>query len=250
LGLVKRPVEVEWTSVEIDPIVIAMDGPSGSGKSSVSREVASTLRFRYLDTGAMYRALTWWMLREGVDVEDPGAVGALAGKAELMIGTDPAGPTVRVDGTDVSVDIRSREVTGSVSAVSAVPAVRARLVGMQQQIISATLAAGSGIVVEGRDIGTVVAPDAPVKMFLTASADARATRRTAEVLQTGENATIHQMTADMARRDRLDSSRAASPLAQAEDAVLLDTTALDKDGVVAAVLAEVRRAVLEPVSGS
>jgi len=250
LVLVEELTEVEWTSVELDPIVIAMDGPSGSGKSSVSREVASTLRFRYLDTGAMYRALTWWMLREGIDVEDADTVGALAGKAELRIETDPSDPAISVDGIDVSVAIRSREVTGSVSAVSAVPAVRTRLVGMQQQIIAATLAAGSGIVVEGRDIGTVVAPEAPVKMFLTATADARANRRTAEVLETGENATVRQMQADMARRDKLDSSRAASPLAQADDAVLLDTTALDKDGVVAAVLAQVRRAVLEPVSGN
>jgi cytidylate kinase len=227
-----------------------MDGPSGSGKSSVSREVASTLRFRYLDTGAMYRALTWWMLREGVNVEDASAVAALAGKPELLIGTDPSCPSVLVDGTDVSLPIRSREVTGAVSAVSAVPAVRARLVAMQQQIIAAALAQGSGIVVEGRDIGTVVAPEAPVKMFLTASADARANRRTQEILDTGENATVREMHADMARRDKLDSSRVVSPLAQAPDAVLLDTTTLDKAGVVNAVLDQVRRTVLEPVSGT
>ncbi len=236
--------------METAPIVLAMDGPSGSGKSSVSREVASALGFRYLDTGAMYRALTWWMLREGVEVEDTTAVAALAGKPELDIGTDPLTPEVTVDGTDVALPIRGREVTGAVSAVSAVPAVRARLVTMQQQIIAAALAAGTGIVVEGRDIGTVVAPDAPVKMFLTAHADARASRRTAEILQTGENATVDEMHADMARRDRLDSSRSTSPLAQAADAVLLDTTRLDKDGVVAAVLEQVRRAVLAPVSGT
>jgi cytidylate kinase len=232
------------------PIVLAMDGPSGSGKSSVSREVASTLRFRYLDTGAMYRALTWWMLREGVNVEDASAVAALAGKPELLIGTDPSCPSVLVDGTDVSLPIRSREVTGAVSAVSAVPAVRARLVAMQQEIIAAALTQGSGIVVEGRDIGTVVAPEAPVKMFLTASADARANRRTQEILDTGENATVREMHADMARRDKLDSSRVVSPLAQAPDAVLLDTTTLDKAGVVNAVLDQVRRTVLEPVSGT
>ncbi|WP_344606665.1 (d)CMP kinase [Sporichthya brevicatena] len=227
-----------------------MDGPSGSGKSSVSREVAATLGFRYLDTGAMYRAITWWMLREGVDVDDAETVGALAGKPELLIGTDPTAPTISVDGTDVSAPIRGREVTGAVSAVSAVPAVRARLVAMQQQIIAGTLEQGQGIVVEGRDIGTVVAPEAPVKMFLTASADARASRRTREVLDTGENATVSEMHADMARRDRLDSSRAASPLTQAPDAVLLDTTPLDKDGVVAAVLEQVRRTLLQPVSGT
>lgn len=236
------------TSSDARPIVLAMDGPSGSGKSSVSRAVASTLGFRYLDTGAMYRALTWWMLREGVDVEDADAVAAVAGKAEVVIGTDPTAPRLTVDGFDVSTPIRGRAVTSAVSAVSAVPAVRARLVGMQQQIIAATLAAGTGIVVEGRDIGSVVAPEAPVKIFLTASADARATRRTQEVLHTGENATVHEMHSDMARRDSLDSSRTASPLAQAPDAVLLDTTRLDKDGVVAAVLEQVRRTVL--VSGT
>ncbi len=236
--------------METAPIVLAMDGPSGSGKSSVSREVAATLGFRYLDTGAMYRAITWWMLREGVDVADAETVGALAGKPELLIGTDPTGPSIRVDGTDVSAPIRGREVTGAVSAVSAVPAVRARLVAMQQQIIAGTLEQGQGIVVEGRDIGTVVAPEAPVKMFLTASADARASRRTREILDTGENATVSEMHADMARRDRLDSSRAASPLTQAPDAVLLDTTTLDKDGVVAAVLEQVRRTLLQPVSGT
>jgi cytidylate kinase len=238
------------TAPVVLPIVLAMDGPSGSGKSSVSREVASTLRFRYLDTGAMYRALTWWMLREGVDVDDANAVAALAGKPELLVGTDPSCPSVLVDGTDVSLPIRSREVTGAVSAVSAVPAVRARLVAMQQRIIATALTQGSGIVVEGRDIGTVVAPEAPVKMFLTASADARANRRTKEILDTGENATVREMHADMARRDKLDSSRVVSPLAQAPDAVLLDTTTLDKAGVVNAVLDQVRRAVLEPVSGT
>jgi cytidylate kinase len=131
-----------------------------------------------------------------------------------------------------------------------VPAVRARLVAMQQEIIAAALTQGSGIVVEGRDIGTVVAPEAPVKMFLTASADARANRRTQEILDTGENATVREMHADMARRDKLDSSRVVSPLAQAPDAVLLDTTTLDKAGVVNAVLDQVRRTVLEPVSGT
>lgn len=227
-----------------------MDGPSGSGKSSVSREVAETLGIRYLDTGAMYRALTWWMLREGIEVTDPDAVAAAAGKPALHSGTDPVAPTITVDGIDVATPIRSPEVTGAVSAVSAVPSVRTRLVAMQREIIARCCADDGGIVVEGRDIGTVVAPAAPVKIFLTASADARASRRTAEVLDTGENATIRDTRADLARRDTLDSSRAVSPLLQAADAVLLDTTALDKAGVVAAVLAEVRRVVPEPVSGT
>lgn len=228
-----------------------MDGPSGSGKSSVSREVAATLGLRYLDTGAMYRALTWWMLREGVEVTDAAAVAALAGAPSLHIGTDPAGPTISVDGIDVAAPIRSPEVTGAVSAVSAVPAVRARLVAMQQEIIARCCAdranGTAGIVVEGRDIGTVVAPDAPVKIFLTATADARASRRTAEVVHTGENVTVRDTRVDLARRDTLDSTRALSPLLQADDALLLDTTTLDKAAVVAAVLDAVRRALPEPV---
>src|SRR5882757_1300064 len=145
-----------------------MDGPSGSGKSSVSRAVASELGVRYLDTGAMYRAVTWWMLREGVDLNDPVAVSAAADKPALCSGTDPADPSITVDGIDVSGSIRSREVTGAVSAVSAVPAVRTRLVAAEEAIIARWGVDDGVIVVEGRDIGTVVIPDAPVKMYLTA----------------------------------------------------------------------------------
>ena len=131
-------------------VVVAVDGPSGAGKSSVSRGVASALGLRYLDTGSMYRALTWWMLEHGVDVRDAGAVAALASKPELDVGTDPAAPTIRVDGMDVAGPIRTDRVTAAVSAVSAVPEVRARLVQLQRRAIGS-----GGIVVEGRDIGTV-----------------------------------------------------------------------------------------------
>lgn len=198
-------------------LVIAMDGPSGSGKSSVSRGVARALDLRYLDTGAMYRAVTWWMLREGVPVDDPTAVAARAGEPELRCGTDPDHPGISVGGEDVSQPIRTPEVTGAVSAVAAVPEVRRRLVALQREIIGA-----GGIVVEGRDIGTVVAPGAPVKIYLTASAEARAQRRSKEL--TG--ATVTSTQADMARRDRLDSTRKADPLARADDAVEVDTTKL------------------------
>lgn len=220
-------------------IVVAMDGPSGSGKSSTSRGVASRLGLRYLDTGAMYRAVTWWMLQHGVDVEDPVAVAKHAEEPVLESGTDPAHPTITVDGTDVAGPIRSREVTRAVSAVSAVPEVRAVLLRRQRAIIG-----DGGIVVEGRDIGTVVAPDAPVKVFLTAAADARAVRRTAE-LSGGPGAAPEQVSAtqaDLIRRDRLDSGRAASPLVMADAAHHIDTTRFTLDEVIDQVVALVEEA--------
>jgi cytidylate kinase len=182
----------------------------------------------------MYRATTWWMLRHEVDVEDADAVAAAAGKPAIVIGTEPDAPTITLDGEDVAGPIRTRAVTNAVSAVSAVPAVRARLVALQREVIG-----DGGIVVEGRDIGTAVAPDAPVKVYLTAAAGARAERRTAE-LGHDPQVSVSLTHGEMARRDRLDSSRAASPLARAEDAVALDTTQLGLDEVVEAVLDIVR----------
>lgn len=210
--------------VRTGQIVVAVDGPSGSGKSTVSRRLAALISSRYLDTGAMYRAVTWAVLRAGVDLADPDAIAKIAGEAELTIGTDPEAPHVRVDGTPVDGEIRGPEVTGAVSAVAAVPAVRRILVDQQRRII----AASERIVVEGRDIGTVVAPDATLKVYLTASPEARAHRRSAE------NATdVAATAADLARRDRLDSTRAVDPLQQAADAVLVDTTTMGIDEVVA-----------------
>jgi cytidylate kinase len=178
----------------------------------------------------MYRAMTWWMLRHEVDVADPDAVAAAAGKPAIVSGTDPDAPTIVMDGEDVSGPIRTRAVTNAVSAVSAVPAVRALLVALQRQVI------GEGrIVVEGRDIGTAVAPGAPVKVFLTAASDARAHRRTAE-LADDPQVSVGLTHEEMARRDRLDSTRAASPLVKAADAVEIDTTQLPVDEVVEAVL--------------
>ncbi|HSF98623.1 MAG TPA: (d)CMP kinase, partial [Ornithinibacter sp.] len=149
-------------------LVIAVDGTSGSGKSSTSRGVAQRLGLRYLDTGAMFRAMTWWLLREGIDVRDEAAVAAAAGRPTIESGTDPLAPTITVDGTDVSVAIRSDEVNAAVSPVSAVPEVRARLLDLQREAIG-----GGGIVVEGRDIGSVVWPQAEVKVYLSADPDAR-----------------------------------------------------------------------------
>ncbi len=203
--------------------VIAIDGPSGSGKSSTSRGVAARLGLRYLDTGAMYRAMTWWLLRHGVDVHDAAAVAARVDEPEILSGTDPLGPTILVDGVDVGLAIRSDEVNAAVSPVSAVPEVRARLVELQREAIG-----DGGIVVEGRDIGSVVAPDADVKVYLTADAAARATRRAAEAGADDVEATRDSLLA----RDLIDSSRAVSPLTMADGAVHVDGTAYSLDEVI------------------
>ena len=218
-------------------LVIAMDGPSGAGKSSVSRAVATRLGLRYLDTGAMYRAMTWWMLEHAVDVHDPAAIGASAAEPEIAVGTDPVTPTISVDGADVAMPIRTRAVSAAVSLVAAVPAVRARLVAMQQELIGT-----GGIVVEGRDIGTVVAPGAAVKVFLTAHPNARAVRRTGELAH-DPAATVAATEVELARRDAIDSSRATSPLVKATDAIEVDTTPLSLDEVVEAVLRLVKERV-------
>ena len=219
-------------------LVIAVDGPSGSGKSSTARGVAHRLGLRYLDTGAMYRAVTWWMLQHDVAVDDPGAVAAEADAPVLVSGTDPDAPTIRVGETDVAVPIRSQEVTTAVSPVSAVPEVRRRLVDLQRRAVSA---ADTGIVVEGRDIGTVVCPDAPLKVYLTADPSARAARRNAEL--TGTPVTVAETQAALARRDEIDSGRAAAPLMKADDAIWLDTTELTLDEAIQTIvdLAEERR---------
>jgi cytidylate kinase len=217
----------------LSSVVVAMDGPSGSGKSSTSRGVASRLGLRYLDTGAMFRAMTWWMLRHGIDVDDAEAVAAHAQEPVLVSGTDPAAPTITVDGVDVAGPIRSPEVTAAVSAVSAVPEIRARLLRDQREIIG-----DGGIVVEGRDIGTVVAPAAAVKVYLTADPEARAARRTAELSGVDVTATRE----DLLRRDRYDSGRATAPLAMAEGAHHIDTTPFTLDQVIEQVVALVEQA--------
>jgi CMP/dCMP kinase len=212
----------------LDDIVVAIDGPSGSGKSSTSRGVATRLGLRYLDTGAMYRGMTWWMLREGVDVHDRAAVAARTGEPEILSGTDANGPSIVVEGVDVGLAIRSAEVNAAVSPVSAVPEVRERLVELQRRTID-----DGGIVVEGRDIGAVVAPFAQVKVYLTADPAARAQRRSAEEGGTDVDTTQQSLLA----RDAIDSSRAASPLTMAEGAVHIDTTGYTLDEVIDQVVA-------------
>ncbi len=217
-------------------IVVAIDGTSGSGKSSTSRGVADRLGLRYLDTGAMYRAMTWWMLREGVDVHDPEAVADRCSEPRIESGTDPLAPTITVDGEDVAVAIRQPDVNAAVSPVSAVIQVRARLLQVQRGAIEGALA-GPGIVVEGRDIGSVVWPQAPVKVFLSADPAARAIRRAAEEGGSDVETTRESLLA----RDQIDSGRTVSPLVMAEGSVHIDTTAYSLDEVVAQVVALVEQ---------
>lgn len=213
-------------------IVVAIDGTSGSGKSSTSRGVAVRLGLRYLDTGAQFRGITWWLLREGVDVWDATAVAALVDVPEILSGTDPRSPVIMVDGVDVSGAIRGDDVTAAVSPVSAVPQVRARLLELQRQLI------GDGdIVVEGRDIGSVVWPQAEVKVYLSADAAARAQRRAAETA--GDLAATEQ---SLLSRDRIDSGRATAPLTLADGAVHIDTTGHTLDEVIDRVVALVESA--------
>jgi cytidylate kinase len=221
-----------------------MDGPSGSGKSSTSRGVADRLGLRYLDTGAQFRAMTVWMLRHGVDVHDAEAVAAHAGDPEIVSGTDPLAPTITLDGEDVAEAIRSAETTAAVSPVATVPAVRERLLALQRAIISAALGEG-GIVVEGRDIGSVVWPEAEVKLYLTADPAARAARRAAE---TGD-ASVEATEADLLRRDAIDSARTAAPLVVPDGATHLDTTPWTLEEVVDRVVAIVEQARQETPPG-
>ncbi|AMY19216.1 Cytidylate kinase [Rhodococcus sp. PBTS 1] len=213
-------------------LIVAMDGPSGTGKSSVSRLLASRLGASYLDTGAMYRAATVWVLSQGVDSTDVDAVTTAVASLPLEIGTDPATERVEVAGEDVTGPIRGGEVTAAVSAVSAVPAVREKLVAMQRDIAMRS----DRVVVEGRDIGTVVLPDADLKIYLTASAETRAARRNDQNVADGRGDDYAGVLADVQRRDLADSTRALSPLRPADDAVTVDTSDLTKDGVIDALL--------------
>jgi CMP/dCMP kinase len=209
--------------------VVAVDGPSGSGKSSASKGVARALGLRYLDTGAMYRALTWWFMDIGADTGDEALVAARATEPDIEVSTDPDNPWTRVNGRDVSAGIRAPGVSAQVSAVARVPAVRAHLIGLQRAII----AAAPGIVAEGRDIGTVVARDAALKVFLTADPLARARRRAAELAATVGQTTVSETEVAQARRDRLDAAQSQ----MAADAVYVDAT----DLTLAEVVSEITR---------
>lgn len=227
-----------------DPLsgfVIAVDGPSGSGKSSVSKQVARSLGFGFLDTGAMYRALTWWCLEQGVDLTDEDAVVAAAERFPLAIGTDPDAPTVTVDGTDVAVAIREPRISTSVSAVAKVLPVREILRVLQRRLIDEAARATGGVVAEGRDITTVVAPDAPVRILLTASEEARLARRSRELHGAADARAVAATRSQVVDRDRADS--AVSEFTVAADGVTtIDTSHLDFQGSVEAVLQVVEAA--------
>ena len=210
-------------------LLVAMDGPSGTGKSTVARRLATMLGGTYLDTGAMYRTATLHVLRSQVDPDDGDAVALATVGLPLTIGTDPAHPWVRLRGEDVSAEVRGAAVTQAVSAVSAVSAVRERLVAQQRAIVEG---ADRAIVVEGRDIGTVVLPEADLKVYLTASAEDRAERRTQQDVAEGRSADYAAVLADVQRRDHLDSTRLASPLRPADDAITVDTSGLTIDDVL------------------
>ncbi|HEY6574749.1 MAG TPA: (d)CMP kinase [Mycobacterium sp.] len=220
-------------------VTIAVDGPAGTGKSSVSRGLARALGARYLNTGSMYRIVTLAVLRAGVDENDVSAVGALVDQVDMAVGFDPDEDLSYLGGEDVSAEIRGDAVTRAVSAVSAVPAVRTRLVQRQRE-----LAAGPGsVVVEGRDIGTVVLPGADVKIFLTASAEERARRRNDQNLANGLGDDYEGVLADVRRRDHLDSTRVVSPLRAADDAMIVDSSDMSETEVVAHLLDVVEQSV-------
>lgn len=222
-------------------LVIAVDGTSGSGKSSTARGVAERLGLRYLDTGAMYRAVAWWVLAHDIDPTDSDVVAQRAGELKIVSGTDPSAPSIEADGADVSVAIRADEINAAVSPVAAVPEVRAHLLLLQRAAIQAALTSGSGIVVEGRDIGSVVAPDAGLKIYLSADPAARASRRAAE--EGGSD--VAKTEESLRNRDRIDSTRTASPLVQADGALHIDTTELTLTDVIAQIV-ELAEAIKEP----
>jgi cytidylate kinase len=218
------------------PVIVAIDGPAGAGKSTVARRVAAALGFTYIDTGAMYRAVAWKALQEGITPTDAAALAVLARNLKLTLSplTPDGKQTVTADGEDVSAAIRTPEVSQLTSAISALPAVR-RVVVEQQRRMGESDA--RGVVLEGRDIGTVVFPQAQVKVFLTASPEVRARRRMKELRGRGHKVDFAQVLAEQQERDARDSQRADSPLSAAPDAVVLDTDGLTIEDVVARILA-------------
>ena len=213
------------------PLVIAIDGPSGAGKGTVARAIASELGYRHVDSGAMYRAVAWKALRDGAALEDEAAVAALAAATRV----DIAGTQVTVDGADVTRAIRTPEIDRVAAAVARLPGVRSLLVAQQRQ-----MGVDGGIVMEGRDIGTVVFPRADVKLYLDASPDERARRRASDPAHTGVPAAISDVATLLTQRDEQDRTRAASPLYAAPDAMVIDTTGKDVSAVVKEVLALIR----------
>ncbi|GAA1474522.1 MULTISPECIES: (d)CMP kinase [Corynebacterium] len=225
-------------------LILAVDGPSGTGKSTTCRALAKRLEAKYVDTGAMYRVATLAVLRAGVDPADTEAVIAATADLPLEVSDDPDSTQVIFDGEDVSRVIREDEVTRNVSAVSAIPEVRQNLVELQRKLSAQAHRA----IVEGRDIGTVVLADAPAKAYMTASAEVRAQRRHDQNLAAGIESDFDTVLADVERRDAADSSRATSPLRPAEDAVLVDTSEMTREEVLDALIAVVKESAAKEAS--
>ncbi len=210
-------------------INIAVDGPAGAGKSTAAKGVASRLGLKYLDTGAMYRAITWKAILEGIDFEQPLKVANLAAKTLLSVEKGPEGSNlIYVDGVNVTREIRTPVVNQNVSLVARIPEVRRIMVAQQQKI-----AQDSSVVMDGRDIGTNVLPYADLKFFLTASLEERAHRRYLELKEQGYNVILEEVVKEIAMRDKIDKERQTSPLIEAEDAILINTTYMDIEGVIA-----------------
>ncbi len=224
------------------PIAVAIDGPSGAGKSTIARAAAGHLGFVYVDTGAMYRTIGLAVCRAGVQLGDAGGIAPVLadGKIEVSLRYEDGVQHVLLNGEDVSEQIRTPEMSKYASFVSAQPQVRAFLLETQRQ-----MARANSVIMDGRDIGTVILPDAQVKIFLTASVKARAERRFEELREKGEDVTLEQVLADMVQRDHDDCTRAAAPLRQADGAVLLDTSELTLAQSIAAVEAIVRKGLEE-----
>jgi cytidylate kinase len=212
-------------------LVIAIDGPSGAGKGTVARAIADELGYRHIDSGAMYRAVGWKALRDGVPLDEEAALAALAAAARIAVSSTH----VTIDGVDVTREIRTPEIDRAAAAVARLPPVRRVLVEQQRE-----MGVNGGIVMEGRDIGTVVFPDADVKLYLDASPEERARRRASDPAHTGVPAAVSDVATLLTQRDQLDRTRAASPLYAAPDALVIDTTAKNVDEVVSDVLALIR----------
>lgn len=216
-------------------IRIAIDGPAGAGKSTVAKMVAEKLGYIYIDTGAMYRAVTLQALMDNIDIYDAAALTGMAGKVDIALRPDEGGNTrIYLNNRDVTREIRTPEVSSAVSLVSRVPGVREKMTGLQRK-----MAARGGVVMEGRDIGTRVLPDAEAKFFLTASAEERARRRYHELKQSGYPVDYDQVTRDINKRDQLDTGRAIAPLKPAGDAKIIDCSGMTVEQVVDLILAEV-----------
>jgi cytidylate kinase len=208
------------TDSTVRPLLIAIDGPSGAGKGTIARALAARLGYRHVDTGAMYRALAWKALHDGIDLTDEDALASLAGRAAFEVSEG----RVQIDGHDVARAIRTPEIDRAATSVARQPRIREALVARQR-----AMGAGGGVVMEGRDIGTVVFPGADVKIFLDASAEERARRRATDSSHASGTGAIQEVAVALAERDRSDRGRAASPLVQADDAVVIDTTHLSID---------------------